>query len=103
MERPTTDTEIKTILRSIRPVLQRANLDEEQRAHLVYDLVHEVYDYVKFDVYGPTVDAPERTRIGEMLTPPSHPLASNYYRRLLVGGPVGLMYSDQVHSTASRR
>ncbi len=34
---------------------------------LVPDLVHEVYDHVKFDVYGPTVDAPERDRIGEVL------------------------------------
>lgn len=62
-----TDAEIKGIVRSIRPALQRANLTEEERTQLVYDLVHEVYDYVKFDVYGPTVDAPERTRIGEVL------------------------------------
>lgn len=53
-----TDAEIKAIVRSIRPALQRANLDEEQRAQLVYDLVREVYEHVKFDVYGPTVDAP---------------------------------------------
>lgn len=62
-----TDAEIKGIVRSIRPALQRANLTEEQRAQLVYDLVHEVYDHVKFDVHGPTVDAPERNRIGEIL------------------------------------
>ncbi len=62
-----TDAEIKAIVRSIRPALQRANLDEEQRAQLVYDLVREVYEHVKFDVYGPTVDAPERGRIGEVL------------------------------------
>ncbi|WP_282848701.1 hypothetical protein [Microbacterium oxydans] len=62
-----TDAEIKGIVRSIRPALQRANLTEEQRAQLVYDLVHEVYDHVKFDVYGPMVDAPERNRIGEVL------------------------------------
>lgn len=62
-----TDAEIKGIVRSIRPALQRANLTDEQRAQLVYDLVDEVYDHVKFDVYGASVDAPERTRIGEVL------------------------------------
>ena len=62
-----TDADIKGIVRSIRPALQRANLTEEERAQLVYDLVHEVYDYVRFDVYGPTVDAPERDRLGEVL------------------------------------
>lgn len=62
MEKAVTDAEIKAIVRSIRPALQRANLDEEQRAQLVYDLVREVYEHVKFDVYGPTVDAPERGR-----------------------------------------
>lgn len=61
------DTEITTIVSAIRPALQRANLAEEQRAQLVYDLVHEVYDHVKFGVYGPTVDAPERNRIGDVL------------------------------------
>lgn len=61
------DDEIKTIVRSIRPALQRANLTEEQRARFVYDLVHEVYDHVKFDVHGPTVDASERTRIAKVL------------------------------------
>jgi hypothetical protein len=67
MEKAMTDAEIKEIVRSIRPALQRANLDEAQRAQLVYELVREVYEHVKFDVYGPTVDAPERGRIGEVL------------------------------------
>ncbi|MCT2224655.1 MULTISPECIES: hypothetical protein [Micrococcales] len=61
------DADIKEIVRSIRPALQRANLTEAQRAQLVYDLVHEVYDYVKFDVHGADVDAPERSRIGDVL------------------------------------
>jgi hypothetical protein len=67
MEKPMTDVEIEAIVRSIRPALQRANLDEQQRAQLVYDLVREVYDHVKFDIYGPTVDAPERSRLGDIL------------------------------------
>lgn len=60
-------TDLEAIIRSIRPALQQANLNEEERAQFVYDLVREVYEFVKFDVYGPTVDADERSRLGEVL------------------------------------
>lgn len=68
--------EIKSLVRQIRPALQRTNLTEDQREQLIYDLVREVYDYVKFDVDGPDADTPERARIGRQLDdllPPVRP------------------------------
>jgi hypothetical protein len=61
------DPNLKTVLDSIRPVLAAADATEEQREQFLYDLVREVYDYVKFDVYGPDDNSPERDRIGSIV------------------------------------
>ena len=42
-------------------------LQSFQVAQLVYDLVWEVYEHVKFDVHGADVDAAERNRLGDVL------------------------------------
>lgn len=62
-----TKPELTAVIRSVRPALQSVEMTEEERAQFLYDLVHEVYDHVKFDVYGPTVDAPERAWIGDVM------------------------------------
>jgi len=59
--------QLQRLVASIRPTLQETPTTPAQRAQLVYDLVREVYDHVKFDVHGATVDAAERNRIGDVL------------------------------------
>lgn len=61
-----TKPELTAVIRSVRPALQSVETTEKERAEFLYDLVREVYEHVKFDVYGPTVDAPERNRIGDV-------------------------------------
>ncbi|MGO2933167.1 hypothetical protein [Microbacterium sp.] len=62
-----TKPELKAVIRSVRPALQSVETTEEDRAQFLYDLVREVYDYVKFDVHGHTVDAPERAWIADVV------------------------------------
>ncbi|ONI65411.1 hypothetical protein ALI44B_00185 [Leifsonia sp. ALI-44-B] len=56
--------ELHDVIRSVRPALIAADVTEGERAQFLYDLVREVHTHVKFDVYGPDIDAPERARIG---------------------------------------
>jgi hypothetical protein len=73
------NSEVKDVIRSVRQALNNAHLTEHQRAVFLYDLVCEVYDHVKFDVYGPGIDAPERARIAAVLDaalPPNPHLAT---------------------------
>lgn len=59
--------ELTAVTRSVRSALQSVETTEEERAQFLYDLVREVYDHVKFDVHGPTVDASERAWIGSVV------------------------------------
>lgn len=59
--------QLEDLVAAVRPALQAAPTTPAQRAQLVYDLVQEVYDHVKFDVHGADVDAAERNRIGHVL------------------------------------
>jgi hypothetical protein len=56
------DPQLRAVIRSVRPALAAAEATEDQREQFLYDLAREVYDYVKFDVYGPDIDAPELRR-----------------------------------------
>lgn len=59
--------ELIEIVAAVRPALQATPTTPAQRAQLVYDLVWEVYEHVKFDVHGADVDAAERNRLGDIL------------------------------------
>lgn len=59
-----TSEALQAVVRSVRPALRSATTTEEEREQFVYDLVREVYDFVKLEVHGPDVDADERMRIG---------------------------------------
>lgn len=63
----TQPNELLDIVATIRPALQSTTTTPAQRAQLVYDLVLEVYEHVKFDLYGTDVDAAERNRLGDVL------------------------------------
>lgn len=56
-----TKTVLQDVIRSVRPALKSVETTEEERAKFLYDLVHEVYDHVKFDIHGSTVDVAERS------------------------------------------
>ena len=62
-----TNPHLADVVASVRPALQAAETTDEDRAQFAYDLVREVYEHVKFDVYGPDVDAAERNRLGDVL------------------------------------
>lgn len=62
-----TRTQLADIVASVRPALNAQLTTEADRAQFVYDLVREVYDHAKFDVHGPTEDAAERSRLGDVL------------------------------------
>lgn len=57
---------LRDVLDSIRPALEQAHTTEADRAQFLYDLIGEVYDYVKYDLHGPTITAPERSRIASI-------------------------------------
>ena len=53
----TQPNELIEVVAAVRPALQATPTTPAQRAQLVYDLVLEVYEHVKFDVHGADVDA----------------------------------------------
>ena len=61
------NAELQDVIRSVRPALNSSELTPADRAGFLYDLVREVYDHVKFDVYGTDVDASERAWVGDVL------------------------------------
>lgn len=63
----TQPNELIEVVAAVRPALQATPTTPAQRAQLVYDLVWEVYEQVKFDVHGADVDAAERNRLGDVL------------------------------------
>ncbi|WP_293787986.1 hypothetical protein [uncultured Aeromicrobium sp.] len=70
---------LENLVASIRPTLTSVSTTPAERAQLVYDLVREVYDHVKFDVHGADVDTDERSRLGDVLDaalPPVAPIVS---------------------------
>lgn len=70
------DAKLQRVIRSVRPALNGAELNERDRAQFLYELVREVYDHVKHDVHGSATDASERNRIGAVLDkalPPIEP------------------------------
>lgn len=69
-----TKPELTAVIRSVRPALQSVETTDQERAQFLYDLVREVYDHVKFDVYGPTDDTPERAWVGDVVNAALPPL-----------------------------
>lgn len=63
----TTDPKLSALIKSVRHTLNSVETTEAERAEFLYDLVREVYEYIKFDVYGPDADTKERARIAEVL------------------------------------
>ncbi|MFZ2624602.1 MAG: hypothetical protein WAX29_05100 [Propionibacterium sp.] len=61
------NSNLAAVIASVRPALKAQPTTEAERAQFVYDLVHEVYDHVKFDVHDPEEDTPERTRLAGVL------------------------------------
>lgn len=65
---------LDALVKTMRPTLQAERPTEAERAQFVYDLVREVYDYVKFDVAGPGADTDERTYLGAIVDAALPPL-----------------------------
>lgn len=61
-----TNTEIESVIRSVRPALRAGNLSERDRAAFLYNLIREVHSHVKFDVNDSDTMTPERDRIGKI-------------------------------------
>ena len=62
-----TNPKLRDLIELVRPTPQAVATTDAERAEFLYDLVREVYEHVKFDVYGPDADTEERTRIGQVL------------------------------------
>lgn len=61
------NSNLAAVIASVRPALKAQPTTEAERAQFVCDLVHEVYDHVKFDVHDPKEDTPGRMWLAGVL------------------------------------
>lgn len=58
---------LDALVKTMRPTLQAERPTEAERAKFVYDVLTEIYDYVKFDTSWAGTNTDERARLGAVV------------------------------------